>query len=108
MNDRLPQANARSWAVCTSRYGELPIVEVRAEWPEPEVERRGDPEVPTSATQAPEELGLVCLGCAYKVAVGGYDLNGGQVVDRQLVRALEPANATAEGQSSDPGVTHDP
>ena len=42
------------------------------------------------------------------MAVGGDDLSGGQVVDRQPVRALEPANATAEGQSSDPGVTHDP
>jgi hypothetical protein len=28
MNDRLPQANARSWAVWTSRYGALPTVVV--------------------------------------------------------------------------------
>ena len=82
-------------------------VEVRAEWLEPKVERRRDPEVPTGAAQAPEELGLVCLGCAYEAAVCSDDLNGGQVVDRQPVRALEPANATAEGQSGDPGVAHD-
>ena len=33
MNDRLPQANARSWAVWTSRYGALPIVVVTGSGP---------------------------------------------------------------------------
>ena len=83
-------------------------VQVRAEWLESEVERRRDPEVPTGAAQAPEELRLVGLGGAHEAAVGGDDLDGGQVVDRQPERALEPTNATAEGQSSDPRVAHHP
>ncbi len=33
MNERLPQANARSWAVWTSRYGVLPIVVVSGSGP---------------------------------------------------------------------------
>jgi hypothetical protein len=33
MYDRLPQAKARSWAVWTSRYGELPMVVVSGSGP---------------------------------------------------------------------------
>ena len=191
MNERLPQANARSCAVWTSRYGALPMVvvtgvgptrspavsrstssadaavvpgevhdrladevvrvagvrsgpidaedhrhrigrarrvvaedgpdvldlgrregqdasmEVRPEWLEPELERRRDPEVPAGAAEAPEELGLVGLGRADEAAVGGRDLDGGQVVDRQPEVALQAADSPAERQPGDAGVADD-
>jgi hypothetical protein len=83
-------------------------MQVRAERLEPEVKRRRDPEVPTGAAEAPEELGFVGLRCAHQAPVRGGDLNGGQIVDREPEGPLEPANATAEGQSGDTGMTHDP
>ena len=40
-------------------------------------------------------------------AVGGDDLGGNQVVDGEPVFAHEEAEATAEGEPGDAGVTHD-
>ena len=82
-------------------------VEVRPECLESELERGGDPEVPARAAKAPEELGLVGLGCANEAAVGGHYLHGSHVVDRQPEPALEPADATTEGQPGHAGVADD-
>ena len=83
-------------------------MQVRSERLEPELERRRDPEVPPGAAQAPEQLGFVVLGRADEVAIGGDELDGGQVVDRQPEVALEAADPPAEGQPGDAGVTDDP
>ena len=82
-------------------------MEVRPERLEPELERRRDPEVPAGAAEAPEQLGLVGLGRADEAAVGGDELDRGQVVDRQPEVALETADAAAEGQPGDARVADD-
>ena len=82
-------------------------MEVRPERLEPELERGRDPEVPAGAAQAPEELGLVGLGRADEAAVGGRDLDGGQVVDRQPEVPLQAADPAAERQAGDARVADD-
>ena len=82
-------------------------MEVGAERLEPELERGRDPEVPAGAAQAPEELGLLGLGRADEPAVGGDELDGGQVVDREPEVALEAADSPAERQPGDAGVADD-
>ena len=83
-------------------------MQVRSERLEPELEGRRDPEVPAGAAQAPEELGLVGLGRAHEPAIGGDELDGGQVVDREPEAALEAADSPTEGQPGDAGVADDP
>ena len=82
-------------------------MEVGAERLESELERRRDPEVPAGATQTPEELGLLGLGRADEPAVGGDELDGGQVVDREPEMALEAADSPTERQPGDAGVADD-
>ena len=82
-------------------------MEVGPERVEPELEGGRDPEVPAGAAQAPEELGFVGLGRADEPAVGGDELDGGEVVDRQPEVALEAADSAAERQPGDAGVADD-
>ena len=82
-------------------------MEVGSERLEPELEGRRDPEVPAGAAEAPEELRLVRLGRAYEPAVGGDELDGSEVVDREPEVALEPADSPTEGQPGDAGVADD-
>ena len=82
-------------------------MEVGPERLEPELEGSRDPEVPAGAAQAPEQLGLVGLGRADEPAVGGHDLDGGQVVDREPEVPLQAADSTAERQPGDAGVADD-
>ena len=89
------------------REGQDAAMEVGAERLEPELERRRDPEVPAGAAQAPEELGLLGLGRADEPAVGGDELDGGQVVDREPEVALEAADSPTERQPGDAGVADD-
>ena len=83
-------------------------MELGAERMEPELERGRDPEVPTGAAQAPEELGLLGRGRADEPAVGGDELDGGHVVDREPEVALEATDSPAERQPGDAGVADDP
>ena len=82
-------------------------MQIRSERMEPELERRRDPEVPAGAAEAPEELGLVGLGRAHEPAIGGDDLDGGQVVDREPEVALEAADSPTERQPGDAGMADD-
>ena len=83
-------------------------VEIRPERLEPELERGRDPEVPAGATQAPEELGLLGLARVNEATIGGDEVDGDQIVDRQPEVPLQPADSAPERQSCDAGVAHDP
>ncbi len=82
-------------------------VEVRPERLEPELERGRDPEVPAGAAQAPEQLRLVGLARPDEPAVGGDELDRGEVVDREPELTLQATDAPAEGQPGDAGVADD-
>src|SRR6185369_14241068 len=82
-------------------------VEVGPEWLEAELKRRRDPEVPAGAAQSPEELWLLGFGRADEPAVGGHELDGAQVVDREPEVALEAADSPAKRQPGDAGVPND-
>ena len=63
---------------------------------EPELEPGHDPEVAAAAADRPEQVRLVLGVDQPDLAVGGHDLGGEQVVDRQAVLADEVADAAAE------------
>ena len=67
-----------------------------------------DPEVAAAAAQAPEEVGVLRLARLDELALGGDEVDGEQLVDRQPVLALQPADAAAERQAGDAGVGDDP
>ena len=50
---------------------------------------------------------MLVFGCPQQFAVGGHDIGGEQVVDRETVLAHEPADTTAKGESCDAGVADD-
>ena len=73
---------------------------------EPELERRGDPEVRARAAQAPEELRVLVLARAHLPAVRGDEVDGEQAVDREPEGALQAAEPAAERQPGNAGVRH--
>ena len=72
-----------------------------------ELERGDHTEVAASSAQRPKEVGVLVFGCPQQFAVGGHDIGGEQVVDRETVLAHEPADTTAKGESCDAGVADD-
>src|SRR5439155_21916540 len=74
---------------------------------EPELERRCDPEIAAAAAQAPEQVRLGSLGDVEDLALGGHEFDRHEVVDRQAVRAHEPAEPAAEGQPGNAGRRDD-
>ena len=82
-------------------------MEVGAEGLEPELERGRDAEVPTGPAQTPEQLGLVGLGRPDEATLGGDELDGSQVVDREPEVALQAAHSPTERQPGDAGVADD-
>ena len=74
---------------------------------EAELERGDHAEVAAAASQRPEQVGELVLGHPQQLAVGRYDVNGEDVVDREAVLAHQPADATAEGEPGDAGVADD-
>ena len=74
---------------------------------EAELERGDHAEVAAAASQRPEQVGVLILGRAQQLALGGHDVDGEEVVDREAVLAHQPANATAEGEPGDTGVAYD-
>ena len=74
----------------------------RVDLVQPELEPGRDAEVAAAAADRPEQV-RVRLGVhAQELAVGGHDLGGQQVVDRQAVLADEVADAAAQGDPADP------
>ena len=74
---------------------------------EAKLELGDDPEVAATAAQAPEELGLFGLAGLDEVALGGDQIDRDELVDRQPVLAMKPADTTAERQACDAGVGDD-
>ncbi len=82
-------------------------MQLRAEGIQAELERGDDPEVPAGTADAPEEVRLLGLAGPHEPAVGGHELDGAQVVDREPEAPLEPSDAAAERQPRDARVTDD-
>jgi hypothetical protein len=72
-----------------------------------ELERGDHAEVAAATAQCPEQVGVLVSGRPKLITVGGYDIDGEEVVHREAVLAHQPADATAEGEPGDSGVTHD-
>ncbi len=68
------------------------------------LEGRHDAEVAAAAANRPEEVGVLVRAGTQDITVGGDDLDGEQVVDRQPKLAREPAHPAAERQTGDAGV----
>ena len=75
---------------------------------EPQLDRGHDAEVAAAAAQRPEQLGVLVGGRADRLAAGGDQLDGEDVVDGQAVLALEPARAAAEREPGDAGARDAP
>ena len=69
---------------------------------QPVVEARDDAEVAAAAPDRPEEVRMTVGVDLEDAAVGGHDLGGEQMVDRQTVLAHEVAGAAAEREPADP------
>jgi hypothetical protein len=74
---------------------------------EPELEGRHDTEVPTTAADRPEEVGIVLLTGYVEAAVTGDDVCGEQVVAGQSQAAREISDPAAEGQAAHSGGGND-
>src|SRR3546814_7241005 len=59
-----------------------------------ELERGDHAEVAAAAPQRPKQVGVLVLGLPQQLAVGGHDVDGEEVVDREAVLAHQPADAT--------------
>ena len=82
-------------------------MQVGAERLELELEGRGDPEVPAGAAHPPEQIRLLGLAGAHEPAIGGHELDGPQVVDRQAEVPLEPTDTATERQPRNARVADD-
>ena len=80
----------------------------RAHRVKPKLELGDDPEVAAPAAQAPEEVRVLGLARLHELPVGGHQVNREELVDRQSVLSLEPADAAAQGEAGDAGVGDDP
>ena len=72
-----------------------------------EPERGDDAEVPASASQRPEQVGVIVGRRPDDLALGGDHLGFHEVVDGESVLAHEPADAAAQAEAADAGVAHD-
>ena len=61
------------------------------------------PKLPPPPAQTPQQLGPLGLTDGHDVAVGRHDVRADQVVARQSVLALQPADAAAEREAGDSG-----
>ncbi len=74
---------------------------------EAKLELGDDAEVPSSAAEAPEEVGVLCCTGRDEVARGGDEIRGEELVYREPELAVKPADSTAERQAGDAGVSDD-
>ena len=70
---------------------------------ERELEARDDPEVAAASAQTPQQPGPLGLTDGHDVAVGRHDVSADQVVARQSVLALQPADPAAQREAGDAG-----
>ena len=82
-------------------------MQVRPERMELEFERGDDPEVPTGAADAPEELGLLSLACPDEPAIGRDELDRPKAVDGEPELPLETADPATEREAGDTRVADD-
>ena len=80
----------------------------RPDWVEAKLELGDDPEVRAGAADAPEEVGVLALARADELAVGRDQVDRHELVDRQAVLPLQPADPAAEREPRETGVRHDP
>ena len=90
------------------RPEDRPCEDGRAHRVKAKLELGDDPEVSAAAAQAPEEVGVLGLARLDELAPGGDEVDGEELVDRQPVLSMEPAEAAAERQAGDAGVGDDP
>ena len=72
-----------------------------------EPERADDAEVPASASQRPEQVGVIVGRRPDDLALGRDHLGLHEVVDGEPVLAHQPANAAAQADAADAGVADD-
>ena len=75
---------------------------------QPERERGDHAEVPASAAQRPEQLGVLGRARRGERSVSGHQLRREQVVAREPVLAREPADPAAEREAADAGRRDQP
>ena len=92
-----PQKLAPALGAVKDKAGE----DLGAEGVEAELEPRDDAEVAAAPAQGPEQIRVLVIGGADDAPVGGHELGGEQVVDREPVLALEPPRASAQCQAAD-------
>jgi hypothetical protein len=56
--------------------------------------------------ERPEQLRILVVGSSQVLAVGGDELDRQQIVAHETELAVQPASATAQDQSADPGGGH--
>ena len=66
-----------------------------------------DSEVAATAADSPEQVGVRARIGGDLFRVGGDELRGEQLIDREAVLTLQPADAAAEGQPGNSGVRDD-
>src|SRR5204863_2552354 len=66
-----------------------------------------DPEVAAAAADPPKQIRVDVLARSHELPVGGHDVDGEQLVDREAELAHQPADPAAEGQPSEPRVRDD-
>jgi hypothetical protein len=72
-----------------------------------EPERADDAEVPASASQGPEQVGVIAGRRPHDLALGGHHFGLDEIVDGEPVLAHEPADAATQAEPADAGVAHD-
>jgi len=74
---------------------------VGTHWVQCIFEAGGYPKVSTAAAQGPEQIWRLLLAGPQDLAIGGDELDGQQVIERQSVLAHQPAQPAAECESGD-------
>jgi hypothetical protein len=80
----------------------------RADGVKPKLELGHDAEVSAATAHAPEKLWVLRLARLDELAIGGDQLDREELVDRQPMLSMKPADATAERQACDAGVADEP
>ena len=75
---------------------------------DPELERRGDPEVAAASVERPEQLRVLVLARGHLPPVGRDQVHGDQAVARQTELPLEPSGAAAQRQARHAGRRYAP
>src|SRR5579871_4940862 len=71
-----------------------------------ELERGYDPKVASPAAHAPEEVRVFSRTGSEYLPISGHDVNGEQAVNRKSIFAHQPAQATTQRQTGQPGSTY--